>query len=309
MLFREKELLMKLCKIHGPSGNERAVKEFLLNYIQDNAKFWENQPKLFYGEDFLDCIVLVFGKPRTGIFVHMDTVGFTVRYDNKLVPIGGVEMKTGYNLIGEDTKGKIETKLIVDEDMQYIACDYQRLIDVGTDLVFKCNFVETNEFFQSCYLDNRLGIWVILHLCQTLTNGAIAFSCWEEHGGGSVPFLVKFLCDNYNIKQYLVADVTWISEGIKPGKGVVLSLRDERIPRKVFKERILNILNDSKIPFQLEVESFGGSDGKEIQASPYPVDWCFVGAPGDNVHTPEEIVYKKDIEAMLEAYKLLMEKL
>ncbi|MFQ3575116.1 MAG: M20/M25/M40 family metallo-hydrolase [Cytophagales bacterium] len=309
MLKGSMDLLEKLCQLHGPSGNEKGVKDFLMDYIEKNSSSWSCKPQIYHGEDFLDCIVLVFGNPKTAAFAHMDSVGFTVRYDNKLVPIGGIEMRTGYTLVGEDSKGKIETKLVVDDDMQYVVCDYQRLIETGTELVFKCNFQETNEFVQSCYLDNRLGVWTMLKLCETIENGAIVFSCWEEHGGGTVPFLVRFLWKQYRIKQYLVADITWVSEGVKPGEGVVVSLRDERIPRRSFKERILDILKQSSISYQLEVEAFGGSDGKEIQSTPYPVEWCFIGAPEDNVHTPEEIVHKKDIEAMVEAYKLLMEKL
>jgi acetylornithine deacetylase/succinyl-diaminopimelate desuccinylase-like protein len=40
-----------------------------------------------------------------------------------------------------------------------------------------------------------------------------------------------------------------------------------------------------------------------------PWDWCFVGAPEDNVHTPDEKVYKSDIKAMVNLYKVLMDKL
>ena len=61
--------------------------------------------------------------------------------------------------------------------------------------------------------------------------------------------------------------------------------------------------------FQLEVESSGGSDGNEIQKSPYPINWCFIGAPEQNVHSPNEKVHKSDIQAMLELYKYLMENL
>ena len=53
----------------------------------------------------------------------------------------------------------------------------------------------------------------------------------------------------------------------------------------------------------------GGSDGNALQKSDYPWDWCFVGAPEDNVHSPDEKVHKKDIQSMLDLYKKLMKKL
>ena len=57
------------------------------------------------------------------------------------------------------------------------------------------------------------------------------------------------------------------------------------------------------------MENTGGSDGNSLQNSEYPWDWCFVGAPEDNVHSPNEKVHKKDIDSMLKLYKELMRKL
>jgi putative aminopeptidase FrvX len=96
---------------------------------------------------------------------------------------------------------------------------------------------------------------------------------------------------------------------VQPGKGVVISMRDSLIPRRSYVEKIIGIAKASSIPYQLEVEGSGGSDAKELQHGPYPWDWCFVGAPEDNVHTPNEIVNKKDIDSMVALYRELMEKL
>jgi putative aminopeptidase FrvX len=57
------------------------------------------------------------------------------------------------------------------------------------------------------------------------------------------------------------------------------------------------------------VEGNGGSDGREIQLSPYPIDWCFIGAPEDNVHTPFEKVSLTDLQNMIDLYKYLMKRL
>lgn len=300
------ELLKTLCSIVAPSGNELAMKNFVLNYIQSHQQSWKVCPQVFEGDGFQDCIVLVFGKPRTAVFAHMDSIGFMVRYDNHLVPIGGPETETGFELIGEDAQGLIETKLIYDEKTNYLAVDCQRAIERGTELVFKCNFRETDEYVQSCYLDNRLGCWTALQLAETLEDGIICFSCFEEHGGGSVPFLAKFIAENYGVHQALVADITWITAGVTHGKGVALSLRDRNIPRRSFINKIVALAKTSGIPFQLEVEGSGSSDGRELQLSPYPFDWMFIGAAEDFVHSPNEKVHKSDIKAMLAMYQYLM---
>lgn len=303
------KLLKQLCAIHAPSGNESMMTDFLLDYIATEQSSWKVKPTIYHGKGFQNCIVMVFGKPRTAVYAHIDNIGFTVRYQQQLVKIGGPKTETGYLLTGKDSQSEITCCLINDEESGQLIYDYERVIDTGTDLSFKINFREDENFIQSCYLDNRLGVWNALQLCKTLADGVICFSCWEEHGGGSANFIARFLYEKYEVVQSLISDITWITEGVQHGKGVALSLRDSGIPRRVYVNRIREILEDNKIPFQLEVESSGGSDGNEIQRIPYPIDWCFVGAPEDFVHSPDEKVHKKDIESMLNAYQILMKEL
>jgi putative aminopeptidase FrvX len=158
-------------------------------------------------------------------------------------------------------------------------------------------------------MDNRLGVFNALKVAETIKDGAIVFSCWEEHGGGSVSYIQKFLQEKYSITQALISDITWITEGVKHGKGVVISMRDSLIPRRSYVNNIISLAKKFGIPHQLEVEGVGGSDAKELQFSEYPWDWCFIGAAEDFVHTPDEKVNKKDINSMIEIYRMLMKEL
>ena len=176
-------------------------------------------------------------------------------------------------------------------------------------MTFKPNWRETKDYVQCCYMDNRLGVWNALQVAETLKDGVIVFSCWEEHGGGSVSYIQKFLQEKYKVSQALISDITWLTEGVKHGQGVAISMRDSLIPRRSYVNKIIDIAKTSKIPFQLEVEGSGGSDAKELQMAEYPWDWCFIGAPEDNVHTPDEKVHKKDIQSMIDLYTVLMKKL
>ncbi|MEC7753029.1 MAG: M20/M25/M40 family metallo-hydrolase [Bacteroidota bacterium] len=300
-------LLHQLCRIHAPSGNEIAMKDFLLKYVKKNKSFWKVEPEIIHGPEFQDCLILKFGKPRTAIYAHMDSIGFTVRYQDQLVPIGGPKAETGYKLVGEDALGPIECELVEnDGDLHY---KFARGIQRGTELVFKCDFRESEEYVQSCYLDNRLGVFNALKVAETLEDGLIIFSCWEEHGGGSVSYLARHMVEKWGVTQALISDITWITEGVEHGQGVAISMRDRSIPRRSFINRIIELAEESGIPYQLEVEGAGGSDGKELQASPYPIDWCFVGAPEDNVHSPDELVHKSDIVSMIQLYSTLMKRL
>jgi len=300
-------LLKTMCAIHSPSGNEVAMKEFILDYVKKEAKNWKHKPKVIHGKGFQDNIILVFGKPRTAIFAHTDSIGFTVRYDKQLVKIGGPRLEKGYELVGSDSKGKCEATLnIVKDALEYKA---KRNFDTGTELVFKANWREDKDYVQCCYMDNRLGCYSALKVAETLKDGAIVFSTWEEHGGGSVSYLQKYLVDKYDISQALISDISWISDGVFPAKGPVISMRDSMIPRRSYVNKLIDIAKKHKLPFQLEVEGSGGSDAKELQMAENVWDWCFVGAAEQFVHTPNEKVHKKDIEGMIELYKALMKDL
>jgi putative aminopeptidase FrvX len=301
------KLLFDLLKKFGVSGDEQDTANFILEYIDKRQRFWNVQPKVFFGEEFHDCILLKFGTPLTALFAHMDTIGFMVRYENQLIPVGGPEFINEAELVGEDSLGKIHCKLIGDEDTPLH--DFPRAIERGTRLAFSQNVRIDEEFIQAAYLDNRLGLYTALQVCETIQDGWVVFTTYEEHGGGSMPFLLKFIQETSPVRQALIADITWVTEGVLPHDGVVISIRDKFIPRKKFIDKVISLAEKSGIPFQLEVEAYGGSDGREVQFSPYAIDWVFVGAAEENVHTPDEKVSLKDLQSMIEMHKYLMDSL
>jgi len=305
------ELLQKLCSIAAPSGNEAPMKKFILEYLNENISNFKVKP-IVISDGIQDCLVLKFGKPKTAVFAHLDSIGFTVRYDKELVKIGGPKSYDGIKLVGKDSIGEIETEIYNYEDdhgNNHIEYLLDREIDRATELTFKPNWREDDQFIQCCYMDNRLGVWNALEIAKTLENGIICFSTYEEVGGGSVGYLGKYIYEKWGVNQALISDITWVTKGVKHGEGVVISRRDSGLPRRSYVDRIIEIADKSNIPYQIEVESTGGSDGNQLQKSPYPFDWCFIGAPEDFVHSPDEKVHKNDVKHMVELYQLLMQKL
>jgi len=306
------ELLKQLIEVRGTSGDEENIKNFILDYIEKNKAKWKSEVEIYTGEGFQDAIVLVFGQPKTAVFAHIDTIGFTSAYESNLIKIGGPKTIDGMKLVGKDSQGEIETELMIIEDeegnkqLKYV---FDRDIDRGTNLSFKPNFILTDQFVQSPYLDNRLGVLNALTIAEDLENGAIVFSTYEEHGGGSVGFLGRFLYDKYNLRQALISDITWVTNGVQHDGGVAISMRDKAIPRRSYLNRIISIAEKHKVKYQLEVESAGGSDGSMLQNTDLPFDWCFIGAPEDNVHSPKERVFLNDIEEMIKLYKVLMKEM
>jgi putative aminopeptidase FrvX len=301
------EFLKELLSIPSVSGDEFEFLSKLLHRINQRKSDWKVSPELFFGEKYHDCILLKFGTPRTAVFAHVDTIGFMVRYANQLIPVGGPEQIPGTRLVGKDSLGEISCKLLVEGDELFH--DFPRKIERGTRLSFAQDIRIDDEFIQAAYLDNRLGVHAALQLCETIEDGWVVFTTYEEHGGGSMPFLLQFIQNTAPIKQALISDITWITDGVHHHEGVVVSIRDKFIPRKKFIDRIIRLVQQSGIPFQLEVEAYGGSDGREVQFSPYAIDWCFIGAAEDQVHSPDEKVSLRDLESMVHVYQYLLKEL
>lgn len=309
MELTHKELLETLAAIRGVASDEAAIRDFIVDYIATHKASWKTAPVVYAGPEFQDTVVVVFGKPRTAVYAHTDTIGYSMGYDKELIRVGGPRPIDGTLLVGSDTKGEFEAELMLIEDENghtevQAVCD--REIDRGSLLSFKPDFRETEEYIQSPYMDNRLGVWTALRLCETLENGAVVFSTYEEHGGNSVGSCARFLLENYGVRQALICDITWVTSGVVHDGGVAISMRDSMLPRRSYLNRIISLAQQSGIAYQLEVESAGGSDGSVLQKSDLLIDWCFIGAPEDNVHTPDEKVFKSDIISMLEMYRYLM---
>lgn len=312
MELSNSQLLQELISVQGLASDESRIKSFIKEYVLKHQGQWKTKPHIIDGTGFQDAMILVFGNPRTAVYAHMDTIGYSVGYENELIRVGGPKNIDGTLLVGNDSQGVVEGELMIFENeynQQRLQLSGDRMIDRGTLLSFKPNFKETKEYIQSPYLDNRLGVYVALQLAETLENGAIVFSTYEEHGGNSVGACAKYLMNTYDVLQALICDITWVTHGVVHKGGVAVSMRDSMIPRRKYLNKILKIAKESGIKYQLEVESAGGSDGSVLQKSDLPIDWCFIGAPEDNVHTPNEKVYKKDIESMIELYRVLMDQL
>lgn len=304
-------LLKQLIEVQGVSSDEGAIHQFILDYVNREKANWKCCPEIIRGEGFQDCLILVFGSPRIAVYAHMDTVGFSVAYHSNLLRVGSPQLIDGSALVGRDSSGAIEAELMVieDEETQSVRYVADREIDRGTMLSFKPDFRENSEEIRSPYLDNRAGVWVALKLAEELEHGALVFTTYEEHGGNSVAACARYLEQHHSLRKALICDLTWVTSGVKAGQGVAISMRDSFLPRRSYLERIIDLAGKSGIPFQMEVESTGGSDGSMLQRSELMHDWCFIGAPEHGAHSPNELVAKKDLFSMLDLYRYLMKHL
>ena len=118
MKEEEIKLLRDLCSVRALSGNELPMKQFLLQYIENNQDQWKVKPEVIHGDAFQDCVILVFGTPRTAVYAHIDSIGFTAGYNNQLIKVGWPKIIPGTVLVGSDSSGEIECVLETDEENQ-----------------------------------------------------------------------------------------------------------------------------------------------------------------------------------------------
>jgi hypothetical protein len=52
------ELLKQLIEIRGTSGDEGAIKNFILKHVTTSMNNWKVQPQIIHGEEFQDAIIL-----------------------------------------------------------------------------------------------------------------------------------------------------------------------------------------------------------------------------------------------------------
>ena len=301
------ELLKELCQIHAPSGEEFRVRDFIIDYVKRNSDQWVQKPQLYYGSGYQDCLMLVFGEPRCGVMAHMDSVGFTAGYGNELIPIGSPAagetaiIRNELNHTAGVYYDNLDKKWVLKDDLQ---------LKPGSTWTWMPDFSIQDQMVQSPFLDNRLSIFMLLELAHQLKDTVVAFSTYEEmSNAGKAGFLAKTMYEQWQIDKILIADITWVTDYVKAGRGAAISLRDVGIPRKVFRDKIVDMVKASGVPYQLEIEKAGGSDGTIIGASDYPVDWIFIGAPEINPHGAIEKVHQADIESMMHIYKYLCNRL
>ncbi|MEA2042877.1 MAG: M20/M25/M40 family metallo-hydrolase [Bacteroidota bacterium] len=298
-------ILKDLLKIPSVTGEEYRMRDFLVDYFEKND-FFKGKAELFYGDKYQDNLIVKVGKsPKVAVYAHQDIIGYTVRYNNEIVPIGSPHIAEGTTLTGADHLGEIKTILKKGKEDK-IFCEFDRTLEPGTVLVHQSLFRQTDDIIESPYLDNRVGLYIALKLAEQGDDFVIAFTTYEEQNSGGAQFCAKYIYDEFSINQALILDTAWVSEYVKHGNGPVISLRDRGIPRKRYIDKIRSIANKSGLNRQIEVERFGGSDGTAIQTTAVPVDWCFVGPPIKDAHKPIEKIKVSDIQDSIELYKALI---
>jgi len=291
------DLLFELLKVDSPSGDEGPMADWVKGWIQANCA---DARVARLG----DSLIAIRGDaPAVAIFAHLDTTGFTLGYNSRLISIGSPAPEDG-TPVREAMPNGLRGAVRECEDVWELA-DAEGV--PGSRWVYAAKPFQSGDDIVSPYLDNRGGLWAALNALTRCPSIAIAFTTGEEHSGQGAFVCARYLFENYAIDQALISDITWDTEHVHCGKGVAVSLRDRMVPRQRFLDKVLALAERSGLPFQREIESSGGSDGAYLQRSGFPIDWVFVGAPEKHPHTDHEVVNVRDMGVMADMLVALVE--
>lgn len=253
-----------------------------------------------------NTLIVAKGRPRVAVFAHIDSVGFTLGYERRLIPVGGPQVtdNTGVRATVGDRVYRGVVRVRDEDDDHYELADSDA--PPGTRWVYdtRPNFGATS--LQGAYMDNRFGVYTALHLIRELDDVLVAFTASEEAGGRGALDAGRWLHAETAIRRALIADITWATPYVVPGKGPAVSLRDAFVPRKAYFDRVRAAAERSGVPHQIEIESAGSSDGGMLERSGLGIDWIFVGACENGYHTATESLLREDAENMLRLYAHLV---
>jgi len=335
------ETLKDLCQLNGVSGNESAVRDYIVKQAGKST-----------GDVRTDAMgnVIVFKKgaktpkKKIALCAHMDEVGVIITsitnegylrfamaggVDNRVVV--GKTVTIGKNgLLGvigckpiHMVKAKDREKTIETEDL-YIDIgaankeEASMLAALGDTGAFDDDIREFGDgFIKVKAIDDRFGCTVLLELIKSdlPVDCFFAFTVQEEVGlRGAMTAAFGIAPDVALIVESTTAadfpSVTDNKKITKAGKGVVIPFMDGGT---IYDRELVSILtgiaDKNDIPWQTKNVIAGGTDGAAFQRSRAGVKTAGIAAPVRNLHSPSTVVKITDLDAVYKLAGLFLEEM
>jgi putative aminopeptidase FrvX len=298
----DEELLARLMTTEATSGDEDRLAGFLADDIAANV------PGTL-AQRIGNTLIVSKGRPRVAVFAHIDSVGFTLGYDNELIPIGGPDPENGTPIRCTVEGTVYRAKIKVGGSRRKHDSEFSLVNGEGppgTAWVYDTPPELTGSRLTGAYLDNRFGTYTGLHLLRETEDILVAFTAAEEISGRGAADAGRWIYEHTSIRQALIADITWATAHVVPGQGPAVSLRDAFVSRSTYFNRVRRIAERSGVPFQIEIQSGGSSDGGTLERAGFGIDWVFVGAAENGYHSGNEFLARDDAQNMLRLYTELV---
>ncbi len=327
------QLLKELCEAAAIPGREKILIDIM------NREFKKSSDKVSIdGMGNVIGYKKGDGKARKKVMIagHMDEIGFIVTNIDKnghlrFLPRGGHIPKV---LISQRVKimskkpvtGIVEgppTFISDEKDARRKTSDFKDLfidtglsasvvkktIEVGDFIVLDRGFIQQGDVYISKAFDNRVGCYIVLETMRRLKKHQVDVygvgTTQEEVGIRGATNASRDIAPDIGIALDVTAafDTPGVEEHkqvTKLGAGAAIKINDSySISNHGIVKHLKTLAKKHKIPFQMEVLPFGGTDARGMQMfGSGPV--CTISIPTRYVHSPNEMINKKDLEAAIQ---------
>ncbi|HDS09334.1 MAG TPA: M42 family peptidase, partial [Firmicutes bacterium] len=315
------ELIKKFNTLSGPSGYEDEVKEELKKSI---LKLGIKD----ITESSLGSLVVKIGTGKKKVMLagHMDEIGVLCTFIDKegflrFSPVGGVSK---YGLIGtriqfiNGVSGIIGSELLKkpeDFSLEKLFIDIgardlksaEELVPVGTFGVFKREVDILGTRVAAKAHDDRIGCIVMLEVLERIFKKKLPYTLYfvftvqEEVGLRGARVSAYGIEPDFGI----ALDVTGTGDtpsgykmAVKLGGGVAIKVKDSSIiTHPKLKDLLINISKKNKIPYQLEILEYGGTDAGAIHLTKSGIPSTVLSIPTRYVHSQSELIDLNDVKA------------
>lgn len=328
------ELLKQLCMLDGTSGDEGAVRDFVISQIKDYCE---------YKVDNLgNIIAFKKGKntPKKKVLVdaHLDEVGLIITHieENgflRFATVGGIDtaaLMFRRVLINGKILGVIggkpvhlcegdERKKLPSPDSLYIDLgasskeEVEQLVSVGDCAIMCSDFTQVGDKVLAKALDDRVGCAVLIDLLKqdAQYDFYASFSTQEEvglRGAGVVAYSVApdaaIVIDGTTAAD--VAGVAPQKQVCRQGEGAVVSFMDGATS---YDREYYNAALNSGIKAQSKTAVAGGNNSGAIHLSRGGVRTVALSVPCRYIHTSGSTCDMRDVIAVRDLTKYMIDKI
>lgn len=331
-------LLKKLCLENGTSGDEKAVRNTIINMLPEDCTYTVDP----IGNLIVEKKGETEPENRVALFAHMDEVGFIVTYINdegfvyvdsvggidesalfsKKITINGCVGVAGGKAIhqcGGDEGKKIPKITDVAIDFGFESKEEaEKYISLGDFGYFKSDYIEFGDgFIKSKALDDRVGCGVLLELLQKKSkiNYTAVFTVQEEVGARGAGVGAYTVNPDYAIviESTTASDIPDTPDRkkvCKLGGGAVVTFMDRgTIYNKDLYKKAFKIAKQNNIPCQTKTVVAGGNDASSIHKAAGGIKTIAVSLPCRYIHSGSSVCNSKDIESVEKLVNALLEDL
>ncbi|SCZ01283.1 M42 family metallopeptidase [Alkaliphilus peptidifermentans] len=323
-----KELLKNMCSIYSPSGNETAIRDFIVNEIKD----YVDEIKI----DPLGNLIARKKGPGKKIMLagHMDQIGLMVTFIDengflRFTNVGGLAPAITLSqrvifengIIGVIGSEKLESIKDLNLDKLYIDIgassqkEAEEMVSIGDVCVYYSEPIIDDKKVVSQALDDRIGCFIMIEALKALKDSEndlyFVFTVQEEVGIRGAKTSAYTINPDFGI----AIDVTTTGDtpnakkmAVKLGNGPAIKVKDNSILcHPVVKNTMIKRAKENDIKYQLEVLELGGTDSGAIHLTRSGIPAGVISIPTRYIHSNCEMCYLSDITGAIELTVKLVE--